>query len=62
MSQDRFEDPFVEEIHRIREKLLEECGGDIEKLMDRLVAREREDRSHVMADLQEAKAPSSPRN
>jgi hypothetical protein len=23
-------DPFVEEIHRVREKMLEDCGGDLE--------------------------------
>ena len=30
------EDPVVEEIHRIREKMLEDCGGDLERLMDRM--------------------------
>jgi len=29
-------DPIVEEIHRIRDKMLAECGGDMEKYMDRL--------------------------
>jgi len=33
-------DPIIEEIHRIREKMLEDCGGDLEKLMDRLQANE----------------------
>lgn len=41
------EDPIVEEIHRTREKLLAECGGDLEKLMDRLQAREAEDAHRV---------------
>jgi hypothetical protein len=31
-------DPIVDEVHRIREKLLEECGGDIDKLIDRIAA------------------------
>lgn len=44
-------DPLVEEIHRIREKLLDECGGDLEKLMDRLKAREAEDRSRMVSDI-----------
>ena len=52
MSQDRFDDPIVAEIHRTREKLLQECEGDIEKLMDRLAAREETDRSRVLSDLQ----------
>jgi len=44
-------DPLVEEIHRIREKLLDECGGDLEKLMDRLKAREAEDCSRMVSDI-----------
>jgi hypothetical protein len=48
MSQDRFDDPIVAEIHRTREKLLAECDGDIEKLMDRLASREETDRSRVL--------------
>lgn len=60
MSQDRFDDPIVAEIHRTREKLLAECDGDIEKLMDRLAARENADRSRVLSALQEVKA-SPPR-
>lgn len=31
MSQDRFDDPIVAEIHKTREKLLAECDGDIEE-------------------------------
>jgi hypothetical protein len=42
-------DPIVEEIHRIREKLLDECGGNIEVLMDRLKAREVKDRDRVIS-------------
>ena len=29
-------DPIVEEIHRTREKLFAECGGDMKKYLDRL--------------------------
>jgi hypothetical protein len=29
-------DPIVEEVHRIRSKLLEESGGDIKKMMSRM--------------------------
>jgi hypothetical protein len=36
------EDPIVEEIHRIREQLLEECGGDLDKYMDRLKELEKQ--------------------
>jgi hypothetical protein len=47
------DDPIVEEIHRVRAKLLEEAGGDLELLMDRLQSRESEDRSRVISELKE---------
>ena len=34
------QDPIVEEVHKIREKMLQECGGDIDRLMDWLQQRE----------------------
>jgi hypothetical protein len=37
------DDPIVEEVHEARRKLLEECGGDLEALMNRLKEREGED-------------------
>ena len=46
----QFEDP-VEEIRRIREKLLEEYGGELEKLMDRLEAREQEDSDRIVREV-----------
>ena len=42
-------DPIVEEIRRIRRKLLEECDGDIEKLMDRLKKMESDHRGNVVS-------------
>jgi hypothetical protein len=57
----QFEDPFVEEIHRTREELLEECGGDLDRLIDRLQAREREDSDRVVRNLNELEARSSAR-
>ena len=57
----QFEDPFVEEIHRTRERLLEECGGDLEKLMDRLQAREQGDSDRVVRRLNELDDRSSVR-
>lgn len=47
------EDPIVDEVHEAREKLLRECGDDLEKLMDRLKARETEDRSRVTSQVRE---------
>jgi hypothetical protein len=52
-------DPIVEEIHQIREKMLEECGGDIEKLMDRLKLRESKDKNRLVSlRIPKKKAPS----
>ena len=31
-------DPIVEELHQIRRKMLAECGGDFDKLCERLMA------------------------
>jgi len=52
------DDPLVEEIHRIREKLLLDSGGDIEKLMDRFKAREKEDCSRVVTEITPTAATS----
>ena len=53
------DDPIVEEIHEVRRRLLEECGGDLEVLMDRLKRREKEeDPLRLVADPGEVKASS----
>jgi hypothetical protein len=54
------EDPFVEEIHKVRERLLQECGGDLERLMDRLKAREEVDRQRVTSEIREPDRISCP--
>ena len=41
-------DPIVEEIHQTRQKLMEECGGDLSQLMDCLKAAEIQDCSRVI--------------
>ena len=41
-------DPIVEEIHRTRQKILEECNGDLDQLLDRLKAAEVQDRGLVV--------------
>ena len=33
-------DPIIEEIYEARQRLLDECGGDLKKLMERLRAAE----------------------
>ena len=52
------DDPIVEEIHKIREKLWEECGGSLDKLMDRLQEREKEDRARLVHDVVEIRGKS----
>ena len=42
-------DPIVEEIHQVRQKLMEECGGDLNQLMDRLKAAEKQDRDRLVS-------------
>lgn len=37
-----FTEPIVEEIHRVREQLLAESAGDLDKLIESLKASERE--------------------
>jgi len=43
------EDPILEEIHQTRKKLLEESGGDMQKLMDRLKSFEAEEHDLVIS-------------
>ena len=42
-------DPIVEEVHKTREQILMDCGGDIETLMDRLKNRESKDKDRLVS-------------
>ena len=42
------QDPIVEEIHDIREQLLQECGGDLTQLMAWLKAEEAQDKGRLI--------------
>ena len=42
-------DPIVEEIHQIRQKLLEECSGDLNQLMAHYKAAEIQDRDRLVS-------------
>ena len=42
-------DPIVDEIRRVREKILEDCGGDLEKVLDRLKAAEAQDQNRIVS-------------
>ena len=41
MSEPIFDDPIVAEIHAVRATMLNECGGDIQKLMQRVAQRQK---------------------
>ena len=40
--------PIVEEIHRIRDQMLAECGGDFQKYMDRIREARGQDRDRLV--------------
>jgi hypothetical protein len=42
-------DPIVEEIHRIRKKMWEECGGDYDKLVTRWMAAQAKRKGRVVS-------------
>ena len=42
-------DPIVEEIHQTRQKIWEECGGDLDRFLNRLRGTEKQDRSRVVS-------------
>ena len=41
-------DPIVDEIHRIRDRMLAECGGDFQKYMDRIREAQEQDRDRLV--------------
>ena len=47
------DDPIVDEVHKVREKLLAECGGDLRKLLARYKAQEDQDRRRVVTSVEE---------
>jgi hypothetical protein len=58
-------DPIVEEVHRARRELWDECGGDFKKLLDKLKAIEAEEQHRVISleklkELKKAKPSSTP--
>ena len=41
-------DPIAEEIHRVRDRMLAECGGDFQKYMDRIREAQVQDRDRLV--------------
>ena len=48
------EDPIIDEIHEVRRRIFEECGGDLERYFERLKAAEamNKDRLVTLEDVQ----------
>jgi len=42
-------DPIVEEVRQARQKILEACDGDLDKLLDRLKSAEAQDSGRVIS-------------
>ena len=42
------DDPIVEEIHQVRQRMLAECHGSLDQLLDRLQAAEAADSDRVV--------------
>jgi hypothetical protein len=42
-------DPIVAELHQIRQRILEECGGDLDRLLDRWQAAEAQDQHRLVS-------------
>ncbi len=42
-------DPIVEEVHRIREQMWDECGGDLNRLIESLRASEVQHRDRIIS-------------
>jgi hypothetical protein len=51
-------DPIVKEIHQARQKILEECDGDLDRLMDRLKAAEAQ-HGHRVVTVEQVRAKRS---
>ena len=43
------DDAIVEDIHQTRQRILDACDGDLDKLMDRLKAGEDQDRDRLVS-------------
>jgi len=42
-------DPIVEEVRNMRAKLFEDCGEDLDTLLDRLKEQEQQDRARLVS-------------
>jgi len=56
-------DAIVDEIHRVRKKMFHECGGDLDKYLDRIQVHEAQDRDRLVSQIArpETRAPVRPK-
>ena len=54
-------DPIVEEIHRVRKKMLADCGGDLDRYFDRLQEDEALDQDRLVSKVGRSKKRSPAR-
>ncbi len=47
------DDPILEELHQIRGRLLAECNGDLDRLLDRYKQSEDRDRVVTLKDVEQ---------
>ncbi len=52
------DDPIVREVREVRQQIWDECGGDLEKYMDRLRLSEASDRERLVTPEDWAKRQS----
>jgi hypothetical protein len=57
-------DPIIDEVRETRRLILEECGGDLNRLIDRLKAAEVQDKSRLVTldDVQKQKVTTASGN
>ncbi len=55
------DDPIVKEIHETRRRILEQCNGDLERLIARLKAAEQKDKNRLVTMDEVQKRASSPK-
>jgi hypothetical protein len=54
-------DEFVEEIHAIRKKMMEQCGNDPRRLGDLIKQSQEEDPAHLVAEVPPTEPESAAR-
>ncbi len=54
------DDPIVKEIHETRRRIMEECGGDLERLIAHLKAAEQQDKDRLVTMEEVQKRAATP--